>query len=140
MENSRKVILKRFKESSQGVLGHLITMGFEAHTIELPWKDNKPKVSCIPVGKYKCIYRYSTKYKGHYHVTGVPNRSWILTHNGTFAGDVEEGFKTHSEGCIIIGKYHGKVDSQDAVLLSRVTLRKFVEVMGKKLFELEVQL
>lgn len=135
----KKGLLKRFKESSQGTLGHLVTNGFNAKIIELPWKDNAPKISCIPTGKYKCIYRYSKKYKGHYLLLNVPGRSWVLIHNGTFAGDVEAGFKTHSEGCIIIGKYHGKVEGQDAVLLSRATLRKFIEVMNKEPFELEVQ-
>lgn len=135
----KKIILKRFKESSQGILGHFVTTGFEARTIELPWKDNLPGISCIPLGTYKCDYRYSPKFKEHYEIANVICRNWVLIHSGNFAGDEEKGFKTHSHGCIIIGKYHGKIEDQDAVLLSRTTLRSFVNFMEREPFELEVQ-
>jgi len=49
-------------------------------TIELPWKNNERRVSCIPEGKYILEKRYSLKYKWHIHVTGVQNRSLILFH------------------------------------------------------------
>lgn len=49
-------------------------------TIELPWKNNERRVSCIPEGKYILEKRYSLKFKWHIHVTGVQNRSLILFH------------------------------------------------------------
>lgn len=49
-------------------------------TIELPWKNNERRVSCIPEGKYFLKKRYSLKYKWHIHITGVQNRSLILFH------------------------------------------------------------
>jgi len=134
-----KGFLIRFKSSDQGRLGILLIDNFEAKTIELPWKDNCPNVSCISTGRYECEYRFSKKYKGHYHIKDVPNRTWILTHNGVWAGDVEKGYKTHSAGCILIGKYHGKYQDQDAVLVSRATLRRLVDFMNKEPFELEVK-
>ncbi len=134
-----KVFLIRFSSSDQGRLGLWITNGFEAKTIELPWKNNQPNISCIPTGTYKCRYRWSRKYKGHYHITGVPDRTWILTHNGVWAGDTEKGFRTHSAGCIIMGKYHGEYQKQDCVFVSRATLRRFVTFMKKEPFELEVK-
>lgn len=49
-------------------------------TIELPWKDNQPQVSCIPEGRYALRKRYSPKLKHHLLVTGVAGRQWILLH------------------------------------------------------------
>lgn len=50
------------------------------HTIELPWKDNERKTSCIPEGRYELKKRYSPKFKWHLLVQGVPGRSVILIH------------------------------------------------------------
>ena len=49
-------------------------------TIELPWKENQKKVSCIPEGKYLLQKRYSKKFKWHIEIMDVPNRSSILFH------------------------------------------------------------
>jgi len=49
-------------------------------TIELPWKRNETKVSCIPEGKYFIRKRYSNKFKWHLEVLVVENRSLILFH------------------------------------------------------------
>ena len=50
------------------------------NTIELPWKKNETKVSCIPEGKYFINKRYSQKFKWHLEIVGVENRSLILFH------------------------------------------------------------
>ena len=49
-------------------------------TIELPWKQNAVRKSCIPEGEYKIRKRYSEKFKWHYIIENVPNRSLILIH------------------------------------------------------------
>ena len=49
-------------------------------TIELPWKNNETKVSCIPEGKYFIKKRYSSKFKWHLEVVAVQNRNLILIH------------------------------------------------------------
>jgi hypothetical protein len=49
-------------------------------TIELPWKMNETKVSCIPEGKYFIRKRYSRKFNWHIEILGVENRSFILFH------------------------------------------------------------
>ena len=49
-------------------------------TIELPWKNNETKVSCIPEGKYFINKRYSKKFQWHLEVLDVKNRSFILFH------------------------------------------------------------
>jgi hypothetical protein len=67
-----------FPEGTNGKLeceGQLIS-----YTIELPWKNNERRVSCIPEGEYFIEKRYSHKFKWHLHVLGVDNRSFILFH------------------------------------------------------------
>lgn len=50
------------------------------YTIELPWRDNETKVSCIPEGKYFIKKRYSRKFQWHLEVIDVKNRKLILFH------------------------------------------------------------
>ena len=50
------------------------------NTIELPWRENEKRVSCIPEGKYFIRKRYSNKLKWHIEVINVKNRSLILFH------------------------------------------------------------
>jgi hypothetical protein len=53
---------------------------FICNTIELPWKNNETKVSCIPEGKYFIQKRYSNKFQWHLEIINVKNRSLILFH------------------------------------------------------------
>ncbi|MBN8566235.1 MAG: hypothetical protein J0M25_05825 [Flavobacteriales bacterium] len=67
-----------FPEGTNGKLeceGKLI-----CNTIELPWRNNERRVSCIPEGEYFIEKRYSLKFKWHLHVLDVENRSLILFH------------------------------------------------------------
>lgn len=65
----------------EGTNGKLECEGkFICNTIELPWKKNETKVSCIPEGKYFIKKRYSNKFKWHLEVLDVKNRSLILFH------------------------------------------------------------
>ncbi len=50
------------------------------NTIELPWKKNETKVSCIPEGEYFIKKRYSNKFQWHLEIITVENRSLILFH------------------------------------------------------------
>lgn len=53
---------------------------FITHTIELPWRDNRKQISCIPEGTYQLRRRFSAKFKWHYVLLNVPDRSYILIH------------------------------------------------------------
>lgn len=53
---------------------------FICHTIELPWKENQKGISCVPEGRYKIEKRFSTKFKWHFILQDVLNRSYILIH------------------------------------------------------------
>ena len=49
-------------------------------SIELPWKDNQQRISCIPEGKYELEKRYSLRFKWHLLLKNVPGRDLILIH------------------------------------------------------------
>lgn len=74
------LVLKRIYLAT-AVHGELTLNGKHiAYTIELPWQDNKRRVSCIPEGTYVLRKRYSEKFKWHFVLLDVPNRSYILLH------------------------------------------------------------
>jgi hypothetical protein len=50
------------------------------YSIELPWKNNHTRVSCIPEGKYELVKRWSPKFNRHLQVMNVPKRNFILIH------------------------------------------------------------
>ena len=78
-----------FPEGTNGKLeceGKLI-----CNTIELPWRNNERRVSCIPEGEYFIEKRYSLKFKWHLHVLDVENRSLILFHPANNALKVLNG-------------------------------------------------
>lgn len=49
-------------------------------TIELPWRNNRRGISCIPEGRYVLRKRRSRKFGWHLEVVGVTGRSLILVH------------------------------------------------------------
>ena len=124
-----KLKLIRISSSDQGTKGLLLVNGsFFCYTLELPWNDNIPNYSCIPPGKYKLERHLFRGRRKCYHLLNVPNRKWILIHNGNVAGDPRKGYKTNVEGCILVGKHFGKLHGQDAVLCSIPTLRRLIHV------------
>ena len=71
----------------QGVNGVLRFNGAElCKTIELPWRNNQPRVSCIPEGRYQLRKRHSPRFKYHFEVMDVKDRKYILFHAGNDAG------------------------------------------------------
>jgi hypothetical protein len=132
------VNLYRMMRSDQGTRGILVAGSYWCHTIELPWRDNQRNISCIPAGSYEVGIRLSPKYGEIYHIMKVPDRTFILAHSGNWAGDINKGFKTHTNGCILLGAKQGLLQNQWAVLNSRITIRKFMEVMNKEPFRLVI--
>jgi hypothetical protein len=134
----RIVNLCRLRRSDQGTQGMLLFEDFNCHTLELPWRDNQRSISCIPAGEYKCQTRQSPKFGTTYHVTEVPGRSYVLIHSGNWAGDVNKGFKSHVNGCILLGQKAGWLAGQRAVLNSRITIKRFMEYMSYEPFTLKI--
>lgn len=94
---------------------------FSCFTLELPWKDNKPQISCIPPGQYKLIHRSSPKYGNHLHVLDVPGRSYILIHPANYVSQLR--------GCIAPGtaRVHLNGDNILDVSNSRVAMEQVMK-------------
>lgn len=71
---------------AEGVNGQLVHEGkLICETIELPWRNNKRSVSCIPEGQYRIIKRMHPQHGEQLQVINVPNREGILIHPANFA-------------------------------------------------------
>ena len=100
MKNPKaNLLLIRDTFTDKSTLGKLYFDGeFYGHTLELPWKDNEKRVSCIPKGVYEVKKRHTeeSKYKyEHLHILDVENRELILMHVGNYP--------KNSKGCILLG-------------------------------------
>lgn len=75
-----ELVLERQYYTS-GTNGALYFEGKEiCKTIELAWKNNQRRISCIPEGLYRVRKRLSQKFKWHIEVPNVKNRDLILFH------------------------------------------------------------
>ena len=107
-----------------GTNGKLESDGkFICYTIELPWKENETKVSCIPEGKYVIRKRYSRKYNWHLEVVDVPSRKGILLHPANNA-------QSELKGCIAPVS---KLSGAGLGLMSRKAFTKFKNLVYKVL-------
>ena len=135
----KQVKIYRHDTTDFGTLGEVYIGGTSfCWSLEPPDRSNQKNYSCIPVGEYTCVWHKSPKYGQVYMVTGVRHRSHILIHQGNLAGDRKKGYKTHSHGCILLGKYTGKLKNQMAVLSSKPTVRMFNETMENETFHLAI--
>jgi hypothetical protein len=79
-----------------GTWGRLYLPGFSCVTVERPWLNNEPFISCIPAGVYPV--RWSKFWNGGYdtlQICDVPGRSEIKVHKARWPEDVE--------GCVGVG-------------------------------------
>jgi len=91
-------------------LGKLISplLPVEICTIELPYRDNKPYISCIPEGEYKVKKTYSSKSKKkRWEITGVENRTGIRF-------DVANYIK-QLLGCVAVGLNFDDIDNDGII-------------------------
>ena len=132
------VTIIRTRRSDHGTEGVLIFNDFICYTLELPWRENIRNLSCIPTGEYDVKIRISPKYGRIYWVMEVDGRTYILMHSGNWAGNVEKGLNTHTNGCILLGEKRGYLAGQRAVLLSRRAIRKFMDKLQEKDFKLHI--
>jgi len=57
-----KIILNRFISTSEGTFGVLTVDGKKFYSVEKPWKNNEPEISCVPSGDYTLTPHGSEKY------------------------------------------------------------------------------
>ena len=73
-----ELIRTYYPRATNGIL--LLSAKRVCYTIELPWKNNKCLVSCIPEGRYEIRKRYSPRFGWHLLLVNVPGRQCILFH------------------------------------------------------------
>tara|TARA_R110002126_G_scaffold175723_3_gene324352 strand:- start:737 stop:1165 length:429 start_codon:yes stop_codon:yes gene_type:complete len=95
-------------------------------SVERPWLDNKPMVSCVPEGTYTIVLHTSPKFgKVYYlenHKLGVSlhdatKRTHILIHPANWASQLL--------GCIALGKSIIEFPQGRGVTSSKATCRRF---------------
>lgn len=140
--------LLRSPSTDQGTFGRLVFGQHTLHTTELPWRNNRPQRSCIPVGAYQVALVNSPKFGRVYGVANVPGRSNVLIHSANLAGDVDLGWQTQLHGCIAPAERLGAMQipatatyqarMQAAGLISRPALATFMAWAGGNPFTLEI--
>ena len=130
-----KAYLNSLDEGIDQTLGYLtlwdgLDKVFECVTLELPYEDNMTNISCVPKGVYKVSPRHSDKYKKHFILDDVPNRRYILIHQGNY--------NTDTRGCILLGNRFAQInaDSLLDIAASRRTLDELLETCQGNGFEL----
>ena len=122
------IVLQRTVSTDTYMLGTLrLPNGFVLATIERPWKDNAPNLSCIPAGTYTVRMSYSPRFKRYlYEVVGVRGRSGIRIHVANWAAELH--------GCIALWLVHGVA----CVLQSTLALRRLHDELQSATFQLQV--
>jgi len=95
-------IIQRYWSDESQTLGVLTLLDndlnpiFAAISLERGWLDNKPNISSIPTGEYRCVIEYSPKFKKElWELKDVPNRSECKFHASNFWNQLN--------GCIALG-------------------------------------
>lgn len=115
-----EIVVQRFAYTPVGTFGRIFVPSFQAYTVERPWLDNKPFVSCIPEGDYQFVLGKFTKGNyAAYEILDVPGRTLIKIHIANVADDVN--------GCVGIGRGLGFMDDRWAVTHSKET---YWDMMG----------
>jgi hypothetical protein len=120
------VKLIRVSSSEKGTFGNIIYNGKPlCVTLELPWRDNKPNISCIPMGTYEVV-NFDSPSKGNvFLLKDVPNRSYIEIHVANFMSEIK--------GCIAVGMEFSDV----GVAESAIAMKKLKRTLPDE-FILEV--
>ena len=113
-----EIVLQRWAYHPDATLGIIKFSDIEFWSVERPWLDNKPNISCIPVGEYELKWRESPKFGPTWQLEDVPGRTPILIHAANFAYQLQ--------GCIALGT--DLMGDTIAVANSRKAVNLFEEV------------
>ena len=124
------LLLIRDTFTKESTLGELFLNGERmCDTLELPWKNNERRISCIPEGEYKVRLRLAresaTRDYLHLLVQEVPNRDYILFHRGNSAKD--------TSGCILVGQGSQQDFVQNSTLAMDLLMKEIINLGGEKI-------
>lgn len=105
-------------------------------TLELPYLDNERNISAIPEGKYRGrVIPHETRTTGGLgkliKLEDVPGRDGILIHVGNTVLD--------TQGCILVGKYFGRILNKPAVMESREAFFKLMQAIHESTVYVDVK-
>ena len=103
---------------------------FQAYTLELPWRFNRPNVSCIPADTYIFKMFDSPKHGMVYEAEAVPGRTSIQIHPANWAKQLL--------GCIALGRAVGLVEGVEGIMGSRDAVQGLVDDLEGEPFELTI--
>ncbi len=129
----KQVIIKRVSFTNEGVFGMCEVNYFPiCNTYELPWKQNKTNISCVPPGDYIAFRRISPK-RGYavFELKDVPGRGNVQIHIGNKA--------KHIRGCILLGERIQRSGKDAAVLMSKIAFNEFMGLLkGVKVIQVKI--
>lgn len=122
------------------------SQGMSFDWLELPWRDNQHDISCIPIGRYRCVAWDSPTFgRTIYRVLSVPARTDILIHPANWAGDTAKGYYSDLRGCHAPGHGIGDLETpaphsqmQKAVLHSGDALKEILQFTGGQPIDLRI--
>lgn len=124
----RKLTLERFSYSPHGTMGRLtLPSGIELYTLEPPWNNNQPNISCIPEGEYR-VKRDTTGRHKFYRVQDVPSRSAIEFHAANYYINPKTG-KQELWGCIAPG-FGININHNAGITRSQDACKRLLDEMG----------
>jgi hypothetical protein len=101
---------------------------YSCKTVELAWKDNQKRISCIPEAIYDIeLVGPSAKIKyDHFWITNVPNRDGIKIHVANYSKQLM--------GCIAPGLTHADLNKDNLIDVTNSTkaLKGLLEAVRKE--------
>lgn len=99
-----ELTLQRQRQGKTGTSGDLSYLlrgiwQFICHTIELPWKDNQRKISCVIAGRYEVTRVDSPAHGICLEMQGIPGRGDCQFHKANWATG-KPGKKPELQGCV----------------------------------------
>lgn len=141
-----RVTITRERTDDLGTYGRMRIEGkdFTCLTGELPWRGNKPGLSCTKAGVYATKLQNSQHFKVPlYHLEDRDGRVAEEIHPGNWCGDVTKGFKSDVRGCILLGNTIGDIlrpdkTFQKGVGQSHDALERFMKITAGEDLELTI--
>lgn len=119
-----RIKLTRFAHLSEGTLGKIqFSNGLALYSIERPWLDNQPFVSCIPSGIYELEYDMTGRIKEVPRLRDTFPRTQINIHIANFARELQ--------GCIAPGMDWSIENKIPRVIESRKAMNLLNEFLYK---------
>jgi len=133
-----KILIERYDYSNKQTIGriHLLndkdTVIESYYSLELPDKDNRKRISCIPEGIYMAHKHTSPKFGKCLWIKDIPNRSEVLIHRGNYYTDIL--------GCILIGSDLKDINKDGVldVVNSSNSVKSLLKMINQDIIEIEI--